>query len=55
VDEELHEMLVETSSNDKKQRARDEVRWALMLDKTDKKLELRGQRPKPPRSKPMSP
>jgi hypothetical protein len=38
VDEELHKMLVETSSNDKERRATDKVWWALMLDKTDKKL-----------------
>jgi hypothetical protein len=41
VDEELHKMLVETSSNNKERRERDKVRWALMLDKTFKTLELK--------------
>jgi hypothetical protein len=35
VDEELHKMLVETSSNNKERRERDKMRWALMLDKTE--------------------
>jgi hypothetical protein len=46
VDEELHKMLVETSSNNKVRRERNKVRWALMLDKTEKKLELKRKNAK---------
>jgi hypothetical protein len=41
VDEELHKMMLETSNNNKERRARDEVRWALMFDNTEKKIELK--------------
>jgi hypothetical protein len=41
VHEELHKMMLETSSNNKERRARDEVRWALMFDNTKKKIELK--------------
>jgi hypothetical protein len=46
VDEEIHKMLAETSRKNKEGRERDEVRWLLMLNKIENKLELKRSKAK---------